>query len=157
MPDPNKPDAPGLHIDSDWKAQAQAEKQKLAEETRDTGAAHGQLPPADFNTLLQQLASQALLYMGVIPDPMTGQRIAHLDLAKLHIDLLGVLEKKTDGNLSDDESKLLTQALSELRAAYVELNKQFAAQQARKAAGAPGSIPGATGPKPGPGLIDPTK
>jgi hypothetical protein len=167
MSDARKPqDEPKLSIDSDWKAQAQAEKQKLAEQAQQAAAASGgsggpqgpggphEIPPADFKTLASTLVSQALLYMGAIPDPYTGQRIAHLDLAKHHIDLLGVLEEKTRGNLDEEEKQLVSQALSELRMYYLQVSQQLAAQMAKRPAApgmsGPGSGPGMPGPGPGP-------
>lgn len=119
-------DLPKIEIDSDWKAQAQAEKEKLAAADDSAGDAppiegDGQLPPANFETLLSTFITQALFAMGAIPDPQTGQPVLHLDLARHHIDMLTVLEEKTKGNLSDDETKLLTGALYELRTRYVEV------------------------------------
>ncbi|MHB1157105.1 MAG: DUF1844 domain-containing protein [Phycisphaerales bacterium] len=143
-----------LHIDSDWKSQAQAEKQRLAEEARkkeaaasasakpqaagaagvggDKGRTSGtgrQLPPADFRTLVSTMVTQAMFAMGMIPDPQTGRRMASLDMARHHIDMLSVIESKTKGNLDDEETKLLTSALYELRMQYVQLSQQVIAQQ----------------------------
>ena len=140
----NNDDAPKpeLHVDDDWKAQAQAEKEKLAnevEENADQANPHG-LPPADIKTLVSQLVTQALMYMGAIPEPQTGRRIAHLELAQFNIDLLGVLEEKTKGNLDEEEEQLLTQAVTELRQSFTQLSQQVAAQQA-----AGGDLSGFTG------------
>ena len=124
-------DAPKIHVDSDWKAEAQAEKQKLAEQAKaaeDTGSdgsgsrAGGGIPAASFETLLSTLATQALFAMGAIPDPASGQRVQHLDLARHHIDMIGVLEEKTSGNLSEDESKMLSTTAYELRSRYIQLS-----------------------------------
>ena len=126
-------ETPKIHIDSDWKAQAQAEKAKLAAESKASGGAAsgdgagamgggpGEMPPANFETLLSTFITQALFAMGAIPDPQTGQPALHLDLARHHIDMLSVLEEKTKNNLSEDESKLLSGALYELRSRYVEV------------------------------------
>ena len=71
-------DQPKIIIDSDWKAEAQAEKEKLAEqeaasaEEGGPAGAQGKLPPADFRTLVGMLASQAIMYMGGVADPQTG-------------------------------------------------------------------------------------
>ncbi len=127
---PEQPEAPKIHVDSDWKAQAQAEKAKLAEQEAKTaeagpeavGGAAGGLPPASFETLVSTTATQALFSMGAIPDPRTGQRMQHLDLARHHIDMLSVIEDKTKGNLSDEETKMLTQTLYELRQRYIQLS-----------------------------------
>jgi len=119
-----------IHIDSDWKAQAQAEKQKLAEQDKagDAGSpggagagGPGAMPPATFESLVSTMATQALFAMGAIPDPRTGQRMQHLDLARHHIDMLGVLEEKTKGNLSEEESKMLSGTTYELRSRYIQL------------------------------------
>ncbi len=126
---------PSLHIDSDWKAQAQAEKQKLSQETTQAGAEGdqagqpGQMPPANFRTLISTMVTQALYAMGAIPDPQTGQRVAILDLARHHIDMLGVIEEKTKGNLDDEESKMLSTTLHELRMQYMQLSQQALQQQ----------------------------
>lgn len=129
--------SPILHVDDDWKAQAQAEKAKLAEKEKaakeqaqasDAGdttspsqGAPGQIPPADFTTLVSSIATQALFSMGAMPDPQTGQRYTNLDIARHHIDSLGVLEEKTKGNLSEDENKMLASTLYELRQSYVQI------------------------------------
>ena len=117
-------------VDSDWKAQARAEKEKLAEKAKASeaskpagSAARGQggMPPANFETLISTLTTQALFAMGAIPDPRTGQRIQHLDLAKHNIDMLGVLEEKTKGNLTQEESDMLAKTAYELRTTYIRL------------------------------------
>lgn len=134
-------DAPKIIVDDDWKSQAQAEKQKLAEQARaakekaaqpaaapgrapsgEAAAARGQqMPEASFETLLSTMTTQALFAMGAIPDPHTGQRMAHLDLARHHIDMLAVLEEKTKGNLSKEEADMLATTVYELRNRYVQL------------------------------------
>ena len=121
-------DAPKLIIDSDWKAQAQAEKEKLAEKAKadpPAGAGGpgqmGQMPAPSFEVLLSGFVTQALFALGAIPDPQTNQPMLSLELAKHHIDMLGVLEEKTQGNLTEDESKLLAGALYELRDRYVQV------------------------------------
>ncbi len=122
-------EAPKIQIDSDWKAQAQAEKAKFSASSKASPAegdapepgAMGEMPPANFETLLSTFITQCLFAMGAIPDPQTGKPALHLDLARHHIDMLTVLEEKTKNNLSEDESKLLNGALYELRSRYVEV------------------------------------
>lgn len=122
-------DAPKIHIDSDWKAQARAEKEKLAEKSKTSGdsktpgraAGPGGMPPATIETLISTLATQALYAMGAIADPRTGQRFQHLDLAKHNIDMLGVLEEKTKGNVTEQEADLLAKTAYELRTTYIRL------------------------------------
>lgn len=132
-------DAPKIIVDDDWKSQAQAEKQKLVDQARaakeeaaapataadpgaDPGASGGrQMPAASFETLISTMTTQALFAMGAIPDPQTGQRMAHLDLARHHIDMLSILEEKTKGNLSKEETDMLATTVYELRNRYVQL------------------------------------
>jgi hypothetical protein len=187
MPDQTTPgpqgDGPKLIIDSDWKNQAQAEKDRLAAKQAaakqagakasgvPTGAglttpasgvavspasAAGQgesdeLPPADFQALLGTMVTQALMYMGAFPDPETGRAIVSPDHARLHIDLLAVLQEKTKGNLTPEESEALSQVLGELRMRFVELNQAVAQMMAERAAkGRAAGI--AKGPSTGPKL-----
>ncbi len=118
---------PKIHVDTDWKAQAAAERQKLAEQAKQQPSASagvagaGGIPPANFETLVSTLVTQALFAMGAIPNPSTGQRMQHLDLARHHIDMLAVLQDKTKGNLSDEESTMLNQTLYELRSRYIQI------------------------------------
>ena len=117
---------PKIHVDSDWKKEAQAEKERLAREaeTSEPSAAGGPedeqaLPAASFAGLIQMIATQAAIFMSDQRDPQTGQPLRHLALAKHNIDLLGVLEEKTRGNLTDDEKRALDRLLYELRMVYV--------------------------------------
>ena len=119
-----------IHVDSDWKAEAQAEKQKAAERAKQrsqqqeqqAGGEQGQgMPPATFETLISTMATQALFAMGAIADPRTGQRYQHMELARHHIDMLGVIEEKTKGNLSEEEETTLASTLYELRTRYVQM------------------------------------
>jgi hypothetical protein len=75
--------------------------------------------PVDFSGLLLSLASTAMLYLGAPgPDGKTGP--ANLPRSQEMIDLLAVLERKTTGNLTPDESALLGNLLYTLRLRYVE-------------------------------------
>lgn len=164
MSDQPQNESPKLHVDADWKAQAQAEKQKLSEKAKEESGQSGQgpggqqIPPADFKTLVSMMVSQALLYMGQIPEPSSGQRILHMDLARHNIDMLGLIEEKTKGNLEEEEEKLIKQAVSELRSSYVELSKQVAAHQAQQASqqgGQGGQDTGGSDSAGGGGIITP--
>ncbi len=114
-----------LQIDDDWKSEAQAEKERLAqlekEETRRPGRAAGGMPEPGFPEVIQLLAMQAMVGLGGMRGP-GGQDIPpNVDLAKHYIDLLGVLESKTKGNLSEEERVMLDSTLHQLRMAYVEV------------------------------------
>ncbi|MBH06824.1 MAG: hypothetical protein CMJ20_10945 [Phycisphaeraceae bacterium] len=126
-------ETPKIQIDGDWKAEAQAEKQRLTEQeqTGDSSSTggEGQMPPATFEALVSTMATQALFAMGAIADPRTGQRVAHLELARHHIDLLTVIEKKTKGNLTEEEENLLTTTLYDLRNSYIQVSTAARSKQ----------------------------
>src|SRR5689334_10428155 len=65
------------------------------------GAGPREMPPASFATLVQSLVTQALFYMGDLA-VRGGEPVVNLDMAKHHIDSLGVLEEKTKGNLTPE-------------------------------------------------------
>jgi hypothetical protein len=73
----------------------------------------------DLASFFISLGTQAFLHLGDIPNPMTQQREKDLPAAKHMIDLLGILEAKTKGNLTGDEERLLRQLLLDLRLRYV--------------------------------------
>ena len=159
-------ETPKIVVDSDWKSQARAEKERLAaaekakaaekaakvksdEETglplSPAGDAQEGLPPADFQSLLGTMITQALMYLGGFPDPQTGRAIVSLEHAKFHIDLLAVLQEKTKGNLTTQEAQDLNQAVSQLRLRFVEIGKAVAQMASERQGQGKGGIPGAPG------------
>ena len=139
---------PSLEIDTDWKKQAQEEKRRLAEEAQKRQAAAPpapvaapsaavaapasgapakargrqgarEIPQASFSSLVQSLLSQTLYYLGELDGS------ANLDMAKHHIDQLGILEQKTVNNLDESESRTLDTALYEARSRFVSVATQF--------------------------------
>ncbi len=77
-------------------------------------------------------AQNAALFLGQIPNPKTGEGEVNLELAKMFIDQLAMIQEKTRGNLTNDESTVLRNTLSNLQMVYVEV-----AQQAPKGAAQP--------------------
>lgn len=103
-----------------------AEQAPAATETarsRPSAADVANLPPADFSMLVGMFSTQAMVSLGVIPNPETGKPQRNLPLAKHFIDLLEVLQDKTRRNLTGHEANLLEGSLHELRMAFVELSK----------------------------------
>ncbi len=80
------------------------------------------LPQVDFITFVYSLASAAMVHLGEMPDPETGGIVPSLPLAKHSIDTLAMLEEKTKGNLSGDESRQVGEILGHLRMLYVKKN-----------------------------------
>ncbi|HML74636.1 MAG TPA: DUF1844 domain-containing protein [Anaerohalosphaeraceae bacterium] len=114
-------------IDEDWKNQAQKEKETLeekVEQAEETGSSR-QLPPADFEGLVSIFTTQAYLALGLIrPQEDQDKDIEpDFELAKFNIDLLGMLETKCKGNLTDDEQKILQGSLNQLRMIFVQLSR----------------------------------
>ena len=86
--------------------------------------------PSGFATLVSYLSTTAMFQLGLLPGP-GGERLpVDLANARMTIDLLDVLQEKTEGNLTEDEARLLDEVLYELRLSFVEVQKR--ATQATK-------------------------
>lgn len=146
---------PSLHIDTDWKKQAQEEKRKLAEQEKQrkeaAAAPAAATPPPGAPTgaaaTSTRAASAARGGARELPPPSFatlvqsivtqilfylgdlsargGEPALNLDMAKHQIDTLGILEEKTKGNLSEEEQHLLDAALYETRMRYVAVASQM--------------------------------
>jgi len=115
-------------IDEDWKKEAQREKEVLAaqEETEKKKAEtqkdrRGPLPQGDFVALISMLATQALFALGLLQVKGEQKREPDLELAKYNIDMLEMIEEKTKGNLTEEETEVLTNTLNQLRMGYVKV------------------------------------
>lgn len=138
---------PKIVVDTDWKAQVEAEKEQLrrqehhepsATSAPDESArqatpkqdAEPPLPPASFEWLVTSLATQAMVSLGQIPDPLENKSVVRLSHARHYIDLLSMLEEKTKGNLRAEEQALLTHVLTDLRMAYVAVETRAKGKRA---------------------------
>jgi len=83
------------------------------------------LPSIDFTTLVLSLSQTALVHLGEAPHPdeKDAPPPRNLALARQTIDLLGVLQEKTKGNLTGEEERLMEHVLYDLRLHYVEASK----------------------------------
>src|SRR5215471_11435344 len=77
-----------------------------------------------FIEFVMMHAQNAALFLGQIPNPKTGQGEVNLDLARMFIDQLAMIQEKTRGNLTSEEAKVLSNALSNLQMAYVEVARE---------------------------------
>jgi hypothetical protein len=77
-----------------------------------------------FIEFVMMHAQNAALFLGQIPNPKTGQGEVNLELAKMFIDQLAMIQEKTKGNLTEEEAKVLRNAISNLQMAYVEVARQ---------------------------------
>lgn len=78
----------------------------------------------DFSGFIIGLATQTFTFLGEMPDPRSGQSAVNLDAARHTIDILGVLEEKTKGNLTASEEQLLKEVLSSLRIGFVARSRE---------------------------------
>ncbi len=81
------------------------------------------LPAVDFTTFVLSLGHSARLHLGDVPDPATGKSVFDLPMARHSIDLLGLLQEKSHGNLTGAEEQVLTQELHDLRVRFVEVSQ----------------------------------
>ncbi|KAF0245689.1 MAG: hypothetical protein FD180_1409 [Planctomycetota bacterium] len=153
---------PEKKVDEDWKKRAADEKVKLqpAAKAAKVGAPEAQpakagepapataeAPPEEaapaggrrrggpFEMLVTMLVQQATMMLGLVADPMTGERYQDIGQARMIIDMLTTLKLKTKGNLSADEDRFLSSALGELQMEYVALAEEM--QKRARAGGKP--------------------
>lgn len=144
---------PKIIVDEDWKTQVEREKEELkqkealessqesasetsaesgpqdaASEPEDvSGNPAGDYPPppeASLMVLASMLGTQALMAFGQLPDEAGNPMPQNLPYAKHFIDLLGILEEKTKGNIEPDEAKQLSDTLHQLRMFYISASAQ---------------------------------
>ncbi|MEY2396294.1 MAG: hypothetical protein QOF94_2639 [Acidobacteriaceae bacterium] len=77
-----------------------------------------------FIEFVMMHAQNAALFLGQIPNPQTGQGEVNLELAKMFIDQLAMIQEKTRGNLSQEEANVLRNAIANLQMAFVEISQQ---------------------------------
>ena len=90
-----------------------------------------------FIEFVMMHAQNAALFLGQIPNPKTGEPEINLDLARMFIDQLEMIQEKTRGNLTNEETMVLRNALSNLQMAFVEVSGGARPEPARRGEGAP--------------------
>ena len=93
-------------------------------------AGPGGAPRADLTSLLVMLYGDAMANLGQAPDPVSGRPHVDLDQARFAIDLVAMLQEKTQGNRTPDESAVLEEMLAGLRMGFVRIS-QGPARRAR--------------------------
>ena len=76
-----------------------------------------------FIEFVMMQAQNAALFLGQIPNPQTGKGEVNLELARMFIDQLAMIQDKTRGNLSNEEAAVLRNTLSNLQMAFVEVSQ----------------------------------
>jgi hypothetical protein len=117
-------DRRGVKIDTE-SAETKRDPQSeapAAERKRTTAPGSGsrQLPPVDFTAFLVGLGQMALMHLGELPEPGSETRSVDLAQARHSIDILDMLEQKTQGNLTEEEATLLRTLEGELKMKYVK-------------------------------------
>ena len=119
-------------VDEGWKSQVEAEKEAARRE-EPSASSHpdespsdpaGPLPPPSLTVLASSLYLQGMVALGLLPGPGSDKPEVHLDQAKHTVDTLEMLQEKTEGNRTPEESGEMDRMLHELRMAYVELHQQ---------------------------------
>ncbi len=93
------------------------------------------LPKPTLITLATTIAQQAMVSMGVLPNPMTGKTLFLMNQATHLIDTVELIFEKTAGNRTDDETKILENVLHELRMLFVAASNEKSRRDAAQAAG----------------------
>lgn len=126
-------------VDEDWKSQVEAEREaardaaveRLSPDAKENSRGPtapgaegaGVLPPPNLSFLIGTLYIQGAMSLGLLVNPVTKKADVQLDRAKHAIDLLAMLQEKTEGNRTPDESEELETALYELRMSFVGVQK----------------------------------
>jgi hypothetical protein len=115
-----------LYVDEDWKSQVEAEKAAAAGETPKTEPTQEKrpsepLPPPSLTFLASTLYLQGAIAMGLLPNPLSDKSVLQLDRAKHAIDMLTMLQEKTEGNRTPEESEEIEAMLHQLRMAFVSM------------------------------------
>ena len=141
----NVHDADEKRVDEGWKKKAREEREALEEQEAASKAAEGatvgedagegapagekgprggtrggELPQPTFAGFISGLATQAFVYMGLVENPLTGKKEKDLEAAQHVLDTMAMLQEKTSGNLTAEESAYLEDLLYNLRMGYVE-------------------------------------
>jgi hypothetical protein len=97
-------------------------------EVQKTNSQNGETAQHFIEFIMMQ-AQQAMLFLGRLPHPSTGETMVNLEAARMFIDYIDMLKEKTRGNLSNDEEKVLGSILSDLQISFVQVSKDNLADQ----------------------------
>ncbi len=134
MPDQSPNPEKKIIVDEDWKSQVEAEKTAAAAaEASPQPAAdspdqrHVPLPAPDLTFLVSTFYLQAAIALGLMPNPATNKAEVQLDHAQHSIDVLAMLQQKTEGNRTQEESDEIEAVLHQLRLTFVTVKNQLGA------------------------------
>jgi len=78
-------------------------------------------PPAELAPFVASIGAQAMMGLGLIPDPVSGEKRLNLEQARYLIDVLSMLQEKTEGNLTEEEAQVLKNTLYDLKMTFVRV------------------------------------
>jgi len=139
--DPPEGDEKKIIVDEDWKSRVQAEKEELKHKQEDAApskageaadtpesprrpAAEGPLPPPSLEFLASTLSMQAMVAMGLLARPGDEKPEIYLDEARHFIDTIQMLQEKTEGNRTPEETATLESLLHDLRMGFVAVQAE---------------------------------
>jgi hypothetical protein len=117
-----------LYVDEDWKSRVEAEKAATESGVEDKPASTKakqppeELPPPTLTFLASTMFFQGAIAMGLMPNPLSEKSEVRLDQAHHAIDMLAMLQQKTEGNRTAEESEEIVAMLHQLRMAYVSVS-----------------------------------
>ena len=128
MTEESQTPGPKIFVDEDWKSQVEAEREAASHPTSVAPKAaqpaeERALPPPSLALLANSLYLQASISLGFIPSPLSGKAEVNLAHAKHTIDTLAVLQQKTEGNRTPEETEIFEEMLHQLRMAYLSVEK----------------------------------
>jgi hypothetical protein len=126
-------------VDEDWKSQVEREREEALKtpagtdsgagtesgdaSSSDRAAREADLPPASLSYLASSLYFQASIFLGLMPNPANNKLEKNISAARHAIDMLEVLQQKTEGNRTADETDEIEAMLHQLRMAFVQMAK----------------------------------
>ncbi len=122
------PDEPKIIVDEDWKARVQREKEEAAKKTEAAPESEESVeekePASIFCTLVERLALEGAMALGLVAPQDTKEVMIDLGLAQWIIDVLMDLRQKTSDRLDAEEQSRLTATLADLQRVYVMRSQQ---------------------------------
>ena len=113
-----------IYVDEDWKSQVESERQAASNPVQEEPQfqdAIPQWPEPSLPLLVTTLATQAMVGLGLVENPMTGQGEIDLGQSRHFIDTIAMLKEKTEGNRTDEESTVIENVLHELQMVFVQI------------------------------------
>ena len=118
-------DPPKIIVDEDWKSQVEREKAEYQHHHDPVAAGSDPddpvMPAASYPLFISMLASEAMIALGQIPNPATGEFSPRRNQAKYLIDTIAMLHEKTRGNVEPEESRQVEALLHQLRMDFVQM------------------------------------